>query len=122
MNDQRQSPIIITARLLWGIRVGDTTISIDPADERAEGRIVCTYHIDTPTWSYSADDLHSGCGPASPYSLLESLLSFLSAAAEAYSYGPESDNFTLFPEQVMQWAASHEDALSCALLDMEEGA
>lgn len=118
-------PAVITARLLPGIKVGDTTISIAYASASGH-RMRYAYHIDNPEWEHSAEDLSSGCNH-SLQSGLASLLSFLTAAAEAYAYtlrtGRESDNADLFPPHVTEWAYQNSDELSmlqCELQDNPE--
>jgi hypothetical protein len=57
--------------------------------------------------------------------MLGSLLTFLSAAAEAYSYtmrtGREAENSELFPAWVCEWAHGCADELSMAAMELEEG-
>jgi len=68
------------------------------------------------------DDL-AGWGDAR--AMLESLLSFLSAAADACSYtmrtGRESDNSGMFPAWVSEWAYGCADELALASLELSEG-
>lgn len=70
------APCIITARLLPGIKIGDSTISISTGPRGLDGRTIYTYHIDTPTWSYTGDDLRSGFQGGTWRQGLEPLLSF----------------------------------------------
>lgn len=54
---------------------------------------------------------------------LEALLSFLSAAAEAYSVsmrGFESENIDLFPPVVTEWAYQHEDEITMLAIEISE--
>jgi hypothetical protein len=54
---------------------------------------------------------------------MESLLSFLGAAAESYRYrGMEGENADLFEPALTQWASENADEISMAQMDMEEAA
>lgn len=67
----------------------------------------------------SAADIRSAVGERyNPRKAMESLLSFLGAAAEAR--GADSENWTLFPEEVRQWAAEHQTELEVASLEFDE--
>lgn len=124
MNMKIQSPAIITSRLLPGIRIGDTEISIEIDGETGEGRTRYRYYIDAPLFKYSDTDLKSGCGGGDELEGLESLLSFLGACGESYSYtertGRESENANLFPAKVAAWAAENSDALGIASYELHE--
>lgn len=130
-----QSPIEIGARLLPTVRVGDgadlSFISIEyskrPGSER---RVRYQYHIDGPGWSHSDDDLQSG-NPVQGRSRglqagLESLLAFLTAAAESYRYRVRTNWLILgrneggFPGRVVMWAYEHEDELACLQIQLQE--
>ena len=119
-------PIIITSRLLPGVKVGSATISISysprPGDDTALGqRTRYRYYIDLPDYEYAADDLQSGCGGGTLQSGLESLLAFLSACGESYNYrGEEGENSDLFPLPLAQWCADHTDQLTLLQLELEE--
>ena len=111
-------PFIITSRLLAGLKVGDSTISIAYGATTSEGRVVYHYYIDTPDWEYDASDIKSGCQGGNLLEGMSSLLSFLSAASEAYQYGGDNDD--LFPPHVMEWCYMHSDELSMLSLEIEE--
>lgn len=119
-----KEPVCITSRLLPGLKVGDSEISIEFGDMTREGRVRYRYYIDGPDLEYNSDDLKSGVGGGSLQQGLASLLSFLSAAAEAVRYsewaGRESDNRDMFPEPVMRWAAQHASELELLDLELEE--
>lgn len=114
------SPMIITPRLLWGVHLhtvpGPSWISIDVGEPGQYGRCGADYHIDTPEWEYSNDDI-SGLG--GPVDFLENLLGFLGAAAEAYRCR-ESDNSDLFPPHIMEWAYLNSDEISMAQCDLTQ--
>ncbi len=118
-------PCIITPRLLPGLKLGEAFISIEyssrPGDD---GRDRYRWHIDLPEGEFSDDDLQSGCQGGSLTEGLSSLLSFLTAAAESYSYrertGREGENEDLFPAAVVAWAADNSDDLSSLQCAIEE--
>jgi hypothetical protein len=101
-------PIIITARLLPGLRLGDGFISIEYAGLSSDGRQVYRYYIDIPAGEFQGRDLKSGVGGGTLQEGLESLLDFLDAAAESYEYrlhsGREGENEGLFERAVAEWA------------------
>jgi hypothetical protein len=118
------APAIITARLLPGVKVGDTTISIKIDGQESDGRTRYRYYIDGPNWSYSNDDIRSGCQGGSLQEGLSSLLSFLAAFAEAVWYkertGGYSENAQLFPKRLQSWAVENSDELSMLSIELEE--
>lgn len=114
-----KEPCIITSRLMAGIKIGDGTISIDYAGSTVDGRTIYRYYIDLPDYSFEDIDLKSGCGGGSLQGGLESLLFFLSAAAEACNY-PDSENKDLFPAQITEWAYNYSNEISYALCSLEE--
>jgi len=114
-------PCCITARLMAGIEIGDGTISIEYGKSVGRyGRHNYHYCLDFPDGEYEGEDL-SGFGGLQEG--LRSLLSVLSAAADAYRYemeGKESDNGDIFPPAVMEWAYRNSDAIEMAEIDLEE--
>lgn len=122
---QLSPPYIITPRLLPGIKVADAIISIEFSPRAGhQGRIRYRYHIDTPAWSHTDDDLQSGAMGGSLASGMESLLTFLSACAESIAYsrhsGREGENADLFPPHVAEWADHNSSELEYALLDLQD--
>ena len=117
-------PFEISPRLLPAVRVGSAFVSIEFAGQTSDGRARYRYHIDTPDWEYTGDDLKSGVGGGSLESGMESLLSFLSACGEAVAYsrrtGRESENADLFPPHVAQWCHQNSDELSMLQLEISE--
>ena len=110
------SPIEITSRLLFGVRIGHTEISITYATlQGKEGRERYRYYIDGGDVSYTSDDLQSGCQGGNLQEGLESLLSFLGACAEG------GENADLFPPDVAEWAKSNSDEISMLAVELEEG-
>lgn len=116
-------PIVITSRLLPGVRIGDAEVSIQYDRVSRDGRTVYGYFIDQPGHTYIASDLRSGVGGGSLQYGLSQLLGFLSAAAEAYGYelrGGESDDGDMFPKAVTEWAYRYADEISMLQLEIEE--
>lgn len=116
-------PVIITPRLLPGVRVGDGFVSVQRhARLRVDGRHVFSYFIDLPSGEHSGDDLSSP--RPSLQEALATTLSFLSAAGEGVEYeqrtGRESDNARLFEPPVGEWAAQHSDELSMLANELDE--
>ena len=104
-----KQPCIITARLLPGIKIGDSFISIEYSERKAdEGRARYRYYIDTPAFEHVNDDLQSGYGGGSLQEGLDSLLSFLQS-------GDAFDD-----KQVAEWAQENSEELSMAQLELEE--
>lgn len=117
------SPFEISPRLLPGLRVGKAWIQLTYSKRAGnEGRTRYQWTIDLPDGSeHSGDDLQSGCGGGSLQGGFESLLSFLSAAAESFRYrGGNGENADLFPAPVVQWAADNSDEISLLSLDVSE--
>ena len=115
------SPFIISARLAPALRINDATLSLLGTDVRQSAdsatlilgpRVGATLVLDFADGTeYECSDLQSGCGGfGSVVDIFETFLSFLSAAAEARRFtertGITSDNDDMFPESVMQWAAT----------------
>lgn len=117
---------MISPRLLPGVKIGATFISIKFAGETSDGRARYRYYIDGPDFEHSGDDLKSGCGGGSLVQGMESLLSFLGAAADSYRYrkciysGDPDDNSSLFPEPVTAWAYQNSDEISLLELEIKE--
>lgn len=120
------SPFEISARLLPAVKIGDSHISIKFDGSTREGRTRFKYYIDSQTFEHSASDLKSGCQGGSLESGMESLLSFLEAAAESYRYrgcvytGDPDDNSSLFPKEVTEWAYQNSDQIGMVRLEIEE--
>lgn len=106
-----ENPFIITSHLCWGVKIGSATITLTKTEPAEEGRTRCTFVIEDGDWSYTDSEMKTGAGRWSPGSAIETFLSFLEAAAEAYRYGPASDNYDMFPEPVMQWAYGNGDEI-----------
>ena len=116
------TPIIITSRLLPGVRFKDSMISIEYGSMTDDNRQAYTVHIDAPDFSYTFHDLHSGVGGGDLQNGLESALSFLSAAGEDYRIhmGENPSEEELFPVHVCEWAYQNSDELSMMQYVLEE--
>jgi hypothetical protein len=116
------APLIITARLMPGVRIGNAFISLDcGGGSSPRGRTIYRAFIDLADGTeHEVTDLRSGCQGGSIQDGLSALLSFLTAAAESYQYrmrtgGTEPDpdgNEGLFPPAIVEWAAENADELS----------
>ena len=119
------SPIIITPRLLPGVRVGNAFISIE-CDGLSFGRLRYRWHIDLPNGQeFTCNDLYSGVGAGTLQGGLSSLLSFLGAFAESHSYalrtGDEAgENSNLFPEELKDWAMENSEEIDMLSIELEE--
>lgn len=98
------------------VTIGGATILLDAVDTDRDGRTVYGYSIrlDGVNPTYQSRDLKSGCGGGTEREGMESLLSFLTAAAESYRYWKgmkEDSNTDLFPEEICEWAYMNEDEI-----------
>lgn len=125
-----QLPLIITGRLMAGAQIGGGFISLDLGPRNSEGRTVYRAYIDLPDGTeHEVTDLRSGCGGGGVQEGIESLLSFLGAAAESRRYRDhtgrvdvDSDsNEGLFPPAVVDWATDNADDISMLQCELEEG-
>lgn len=114
-----RDPCVITSRLLPGVRLPDgSQLSIRYSKApKQDGRVRYEYLLDLPNGlCHEGNDLQSGCHGGTLREGLESLLSFLMAAAEAYRsltfQGRPSENGGLFPDFIMEWAYLHDDELA----------
>lgn len=118
-----RDPIIITPRLLPGVKIGNTFISLERDGETRDNRDRFRWSIDLDGKEYSGNDLKSGCGGCSMLEAFRSLVSFLSAAVESYSYkqrtGREGENIDLFPLPVVEWAYQHSSEIESLSLDLD---
>jgi len=88
-------------------------------EERAK-RPYYTVTITTPQWQYVDNTLSGGCDEkADERKAFGSLLSFLTACAEAHSYGYEESQ-DLFPKHVAEWADSRAYELQALMCEYEE--
>jgi len=120
-------PCSITSRLLPGIKLSTGTISIEYSERAGrESRTRYQYHIDIDGMpEFTDDDLESGCQGGSLNKGLASLLSFMSSAAESYSFQQRNDvswneSEEMWPENITEWLDSVSDELSMAAYELEE--
>ena len=107
------------------VSIGGATISLGNGPRNSENRTVYQCFIDLPDGSeYKISDLCSGCGGGGVQSGMESVLSFLSAAAESYSYrmrtGCTGENEDLFLASVVEWAYQNSDEIDMLRAEIEE--
>ena len=117
------SPFSISSCLLPALEIGGAVIQLEYASRAGrDGRVRYRWTIDLPDGSsHSGDDLQSGCGGGSLQEGFESLLSFLSAAAESWRYaGSNGENSDLFPRPVVKWAAQNSDEIGMLECEIEE--
>lgn len=118
-------PFEISARLMPAVKVGEVTISLNLSGRQSsDGRDIYEAYLDFPDGrEYAVTDLRSGCQGGSVREGMTGLLSFLSAAGEAYAYrernGSSSGNETLFDTWISEWAATQTDELSMCEFDIE---
>lgn len=136
-----KDPVMITARLMPGVKIGDAFVSIEYSDhEGRDGRTRYSWYVDLADGrEFSGDDLQSGCGGGSLQAGLESLLSFLGAFAESWQYfirnGGEMpvktsaqvkaltfevENMNLFHAGMAEWAMQNSDEISMLAIELEE--
>lgn len=121
---QLSNPVIITPRLMAGLRIGNGYISIG-YDKRQgdDGRTRYQWHIDADGASWEGDDLQSGCCGGTLQQGLESLLAFLTSDGESYRcrLGDDepSDGYS-FGEDVAEWAYQHDEELQYAQFELED--
>jgi hypothetical protein len=115
-------PVIITARLLPGVRVGKSSISITYAKHQGrDGRVRYQYYIDTPDFEFEGHDLESGRSGGNLRDGLESLLGFLGAAADAYRQNMKADKEDCsLPANVQEWACRNDNGLQQVQCEVEE--
>ena len=107
--------------------LGNVTLSLSSLGRNGEGRTVYNYKIEGEGLKYSSRDLKSGCQGGNLKEGMESLLSFLGAAGESFSYsermghdGMDGENSDMFPREITEWAANNSDELAMLGLELEE--
>ena len=109
-------PFIITARLLPGLHIGNSFISIETGQRNHEGRTCFVVYIDAPGMEYRDDTLKSGRFGGTHLEAMRDFIAFLSACAEASEDG---DNYDLFPPHVREWARHNITDIEVAGCDLE---
>jgi hypothetical protein len=107
-----------------GLKIGDAFLSIERTGVAENNKDKFRCYLDFGSWGIVDDGLRSGYGGCGLQEGLESLLSFLEAAAEAYEYkertGSCSENIDLFEPNVVEWAYEHSDEIGMLRLELEE--
>ena len=125
---QIKPPLIITSRLLPGVRIGDAEISIKYA-HREGYRQYFRWLIDLPLpparWGNQSDD--NGEFQSDELSMsdgstlqegLKDLLGWLGAFADC---DPDSEESKLFPSGLTDWAIENADEFSALECELQEG-
>lgn len=110
------------------VAIGDARLTVTRWQITDEGRMQYRYVIDGAAHEMGYD-LHGPVGSdPGPLEMLATLLTFLYACGEAVDFtmrtGQESENLTLFNEEVREWAYLNRDELSileCEINEREEG-
>ncbi len=126
-----RAPMIITARLMPGVKVADGYISVAPVTIDGAGRVTWKYHIDTPDGCIgSGQEIRSGACAVPDDSVLsellprmaETLLSFLGADADTYAahmgMSEPTDGYS-FGARVAEWAYLNSDEITCLSMELE---
>ncbi len=105
-------PFIISARLLPSVAIGkgeeQVTVSLSPSG----------FILDGPFGEHKVTDLALRGNP-SIESAFETLLSFMSAAAESFRYrGMDGENADLFPAEVTEALAQVSSELECVWFEI----
>lgn len=120
------NPCIITPRLLPGVKIGASYISIAYGEATPDNRQGYLVYIDTLEFEYCASDIASKVGGGSLQDGLQAALSFLDACAESRAYhartGRRGDNADLFPSHVGEWAETNSDEIGMLACELEENA
>lgn len=127
-------PVIITPRLLPGVAIGQSTISIDYSErlgdeQRTRYQYFLDLELDGKHFEFTGDDIQSGnnCNDTLQDGL-RSLLDFMSACGESYGYAmrhngklvDDDGNASLFPENVAEWCYCNSDELSILAMELDE--
>jgi len=112
--------MIITSRLLPGVKIADCTIALDRDGETHDNRDRFRYHFDFDDGrEITGNDLKSGCGGCDTIEAFQSLFTFLQAAIESYRYNLhegdknpfEDGNADLFDRAIVEWAYQHSNEI-----------
>lgn len=124
------APLIITSRLMPGIRVGDGTVHAEVYSFEPDGRANLRYVIDYPGGEYIRADVSVGPMYADdPTAIvregIRTVLSFLSAEAEQYAGSGQMGTAVpadgwLFSAEVAEWAYLNSDEISMAEIELDE--
>lgn len=120
-----ESPVIISPRLMPGVRVAGAFVSVEYAGGcDRNGKPQWRYAVDLPNGAELVGDDLYGWGNAGE--MLSTLLSFLGACGESVNYrdrtGRGGDSAELFPPAVATWAAANCDELALVQFELDESA
>jgi hypothetical protein len=134
-------PMIITSRLLPGVRVGDATVSVTPERDMTDDydrRRYWRYHIDVPANEngdaihYESADLSEPWRPKMPDGadacrMVSTVLSFLlnevdryRAAMNAHVDEPRDGDPWAFNREIAEWAYIHSTDIEGLMIDIGE--
>lgn len=114
-------PFMISSRLMAAIKICGCTISIDVLSY-AGSRVVYEVWFDFDDGTSFCDQtLKSGCQGGGLQDGMESLLCFLSAAADSYrSKGFDGESANLFDPPIVEWAYQFSDEIELLRMELEE--
>lgn len=119
-------PCIITPRLLPGIKIDDSFLSIEYNKTLESGRQSYTIYLDTPDFEYSDGETQSGIFGGSLKEGLSTCLCFMCSCGESVKYGlrtgRSSDSSTIYPPHVASWCAENQNELTMLQCEIEENA
>jgi hypothetical protein len=122
-----KNPVIITPRLLPGVKVGDAFLSIEYDGITRDNRDRYKIYLDAPNLTHEDSELQSGCGGGTLQDGLANLLGFMFACGESVQWGKRTGklegNADLYPPDVAAWCADNASELSmlCEELSEKEG-
>ena len=114
-----KSPVMITARLMPGVKIGDAFVAIEYDDCRDNrGANMFRWYIDLGDQEFTGDGLSGWFGLQGG---LELLLSFLHTFAESWRYaGADGENADMFPAELAEWAMQNSDEIGMLQIELEE--
>jgi hypothetical protein len=113
------TPFEIAPNLEPGLRIGDAWITLQYSNRpHPEGRQRYCWTWFRGAREESGDDLASGCGGGTLIQGFNSLLSFLSAFAEAKD--PDDENYDLFPQAMREWAELYSEEIGMLELEIDD--
>lgn len=115
-------PLIITSRLLGGMRIeGAGTVHVEPLHRDEEGRVVYRWIVDDNEGHElgRGEDLRTGVADDVDHrEVICTLLSFLATCGE--SRRMDGENADLFDEPVGSWCEEHQDEIDLAFTELYE--
>ena len=118
------APMIISARLLPAVRMGDSTVSIEAISHDPDGRINWQFFIDKPNehgLTYRGEGLSTHHGVRESMGDLLSFLQHFGESARRWEIDGDDDGDDLpVPTHVARWCEAHQDEMSMIRLEIEE--